>query len=249
VVKYRLPPELVHSYWKARDAWYDDLPERLSRPVRVCDYKIKAAVEWCKERLEHGPEKETGQRGGIVWHHHPEIGRWLCEYLKAAGVPFVYAPAGDKGNEAVFSPGLVVASFAHGVGKNLQHQCQQLFLEVRREGSVMEQTLGRTHRQGQKSDEVNADIFLSNGFDIAMFSAILHDADYVQSSTGQQQKLCYSTYDPVVPPTDPRLFQKLGLIKNPVQALRIRGYDQVTDNKQLADLCMRAAYQQEPEHA
>ena len=116
-------------------AWYDDLPERLSRPVRVCDYKIKAAVEWCKERLEHGPEKETGQRGGIVWHHHPEIGRWLCEYLKAAGVPFVYAPAGDKGNEAVFSPGLVVASFAHGVGKNLQHQCQQLFLAKARSWS------------------------------------------------------------------------------------------------------------------
>jgi hypothetical protein len=234
-VKYRLPRELFAAYKAARDAWYDDLPERLSKPVRICDYKVLAAVQWCKERVE---KKE----GGIIWFHHPAIGQWLCEYLKREGVPHTYAPSGDKGNEAVFNTGLVVASFSHGVGKNLQHQCKQLFLEVRREATVLEQTLGRTHRQGQKADEVHADIFLSNGFDIALFNAILHDADYIQSSVGQQQKLCYSVYDPIVPPTDSRLFQKLGLIQNPVEAMRIRGYDQITDNKTVADLCMRAAY-------
>ena len=211
--KCRIPSELIQAYHDQREARYDDLPERYSIPIRVCDYKIVAAVEWCKAIHKKGC-------GGLVWFHHPEVGRWIHERLEEAGIPHTAAFAGD--NEAAFNEGIVLASYAHGTGKNLQHQSHNLIVELRREAAVMEQMLGRTHRSGQKADDVRADVFVSNGFDVALFNAILSESDYIQSTTGQQQRLCYATYSPIIPPTHPRLAVRLGIIANDQEQRSVR---------------------------
>jgi hypothetical protein len=208
--KYDLPSDLVHAYLLQRAEGpdtYPDLPTRYTTPVRVCDYKIRSAVEWAEEHRK---------TGALMWYHHPEIGRWLAEYLTHADIPHTYAPAGE--NEKVFNPGLVVASYSHGTGKNLMHQAHNLYVELRREANTMEQSLGRTHRSGQQSDTVKASLLIGNGFDLAFFAGILNDADYMQSVTGQPQRLCFADYDPVVPPVSPRLMYKLGIIKNIVSS-------------------------------
>ena len=229
-----LPGWLVDAYRVQREEGphtYNDLPERFSMPVRVYDYKIKAAVEWAKEHQE-----------GIIWYHHPEIGRWVAELLKEADIPHTFAPAGE--NEKAYIPGTIVASFAHGTGKNLQHQGKNLFVELRREAAIMEQAIGRTHRSGQKADVVNVHMLIGNGFDLALFNAILKDADYIQSSTGQDQRLCYADYDPVIPPTNPRLMQKLGITKNIVDGITVEAWDEITPPtlKEVADLFRPIAY-------
>jgi hypothetical protein len=224
-----IPAHLVQAWADARNAHYPDLPERESVPVRVCRYKVDAAVAWAKENKE-----------GIVWYHHPEVGTWLCERLTEEGMTHTYAPAGE--NEKVFNPGLVVASMAHGTGKNLQHQCRQLFLEIRREASIMEQILGRTHRAGQMADEVYADLLISTGFDLALFNACLSDADYIQSSMGTTMKLCYATYNPVIPPTNPRLLLKLGIIDKLTSAASVDAFDQITDDDAVAAMVRPVAY-------
>jgi hypothetical protein len=203
--KFKISPEVVHAYQAQKEAWYDDLPERRSVPVRVCDYKIKAAVEWCRH---HAPQNKGP--GGIVWFHHPAMGKWLSEYLTAEGIEHTCAFAGQ--NEAPFKDGLVLSSYAHATGKNLQHQCRNLVLELRREAAVMEQMLARTHRSGQKADDVRGDLLISNGFDLALFGSILRDADYIQSTMGTMQRLCYATYAPPVPATSPRLAYRLGIV-------------------------------------
>jgi len=204
-IKYKLPVELVECYRAQKSASYDDLPQRKSRPIRICDYKVRATVQWAKAHVVSG-------EGGIMWYHHPELGRWCHEALTAAGIPHTFAPAGQ--NEAAFAPGLVLASYAHGTGKNLQHQRHNLIIEIRREASVMEQTLGRTHRSGQLADDVRVDVFVANGFDLSLFNAVLHDADYIQATMGQPQRLCFATYSPVIPPSDSRLMAKLGIIES-----------------------------------
>jgi hypothetical protein len=217
--KHKLPRELIEAYREQKEAWFDDLPERIGNPVRICDYKIRAAVEWAKAHLD---------TGGIIWVHHPEIMKWLHEHLVAAQVPHTMAMAGN--NEAPYAKGVVVASFAHCTGKNLQHQCHNLFLEIRREASIMEQTLGRTHRAGQKADDVRADVFISSGFDLALFNAIMRDSDYIQSTTGQAQRLCYATYSPMIPASNPRLAVRLGIVER-IEDARPRGvqaYDAIT---------------------
>lgn len=213
-----LPEELVQAYWDQYNQGphvYVDLPTRYSVPVRVCDYKLQAAADWAQDNKE-----------GLIWYHHPEIGRWMSEILTERCIPHTFAPAGE--NLTVKNPGLVVASYAHGTGKNLQHQHLNYFLELRREASVMEQTLGRTHRSGQEADTVDAWISVANGFDLAVFGAILRDADYAQSTFGQQWRLCFADYAPPVPPTNPRLAVKLGITKNYVDAIQHDVWDQIT---------------------
>jgi hypothetical protein len=197
------PSQLVESYWQQREAAHDDLPSRVSTPVRVHDYKVRAAVEWCKA---------LKGEGALVWFHHPVIGQWISELLTVEGVAHTCAFAGE--NEKAFAPGLVVLSYAHATGKNLQHQSRNLFVELRREAHMMEQGLGRTHRSGQLADEVRADIFVSNGFDLELFNNIVRDADYGQATTGTPQRLCYATYNPVIPPSNPRLALRLGIIRD-----------------------------------
>lgn len=201
--RFKLPKELIETYRAQKAATFDDLPQRKSRPIRICDYKVRGTVEWAKAHVDEG---------GLMWYHHPALGQWCHEYLLDAGVPHTFAPAGA--NEKAFTPGLVLASYAHGTGKNLQHQRHNLFVEIRREANIMEQTLGRTHRSGQKADDVRADVFVSNGFDLSLFNAVLHDADYIQSTMGQPQRLCFATYSPVIPPSDDRLMAKLGIIES-----------------------------------
>jgi len=218
---HRIHSSLIEAYVTQRDCGperYPDLPERYSIPVRVTDYKIKAAVTWAQNHQKSG---------GIMWYHHPEIGRWVHEALIAADIPHTYAPAGE--NEKAYAKGLVLASFAHGTGKNLQYQQHQnLFIELRREAYVMEQTLGRTHRSGQPKDSVRADLMIGNGFDLALFNGTLNDADYAQSTMGSQYRLCYATYDPVIPPINPRLMLKLGIIKNIVRTPATAAWEQIT---------------------
>ena len=231
---YPIPHRLIEAYRIQREEGphvYHDLPERFSVPVRIHNYKIKAAIEWAKEQKE-----------GIIWYHHPEIGRWVVELLKEQGIPHTFAPAGE--NEKAYKPGLVVASYAHGTGKNLQHQSRNLFVELRREAAIMEQTIGRTHRSGQSADVVNAHMLIGNGFDLALFNGILKDADYIQSTTGQRQRLCYADYDPIIPPINPRLMQKLGITKHIVSGMNIQAWEDITPPtiKEIADLFRPMAY-------
>ncbi len=223
--KVNLPAKLIGTYKAQKQVFYDDLPKRKSTPIRICDYKIRGVVEWCRAY-----QKE----GGLIWYHHPAVGEWISEYLTVAGIPHTCAKAGE--DKKAYLPGLVVASYAHATGKNLQHQSRNLVVELRREADKMEQMLGRTHRSGQKSDDVRVDVLISNGFDLALFNAILRDSDYIQSTTGMMQRLCYATYSPVVPTMSPRLAVRLGIVspQEAVRALAVPAYQTISDPETLS---------------
>lgn len=90
---------------------------------------------------------------GIVWTNHIAV----MQRLRKRG-HIVYA---SQQNEIVFETKTCVASIdAHKEGKNLQAFGRVLFAAVPRSGLTWEQALGRHHRQGQKRDEVTAEVFL-----------------------------------------------------------------------------------------
>lgn len=212
----------LYSLWKAKkDLEFDGMPERISEPVRICDYKIAHAVKWA-EKLLH---KTRGHEGAIIWAHHDDPGRWLADALKAAGLPYLWCPSESvrKGsNAAILDPKnadkIVVASMGgHGTGKNLQHFQHQFFLQFPRQADLLEQVLGRTHRNGQQADELCPATCNTTDFDHQNMWACLIDALYIHQTTGARQKAIYSSYNPL-----PRRF--------PADFLRERGF---TDVKQL----------------
>lgn len=206
----RLPAPLRAKWLAMKAADFPGRPERDSRAIRICDYKIMEALR--RVRAWEG--------GGLVWVHHIEMGQWAYEMFKADGLDVLHCPAGDEANKAICDPAnknkVVVASMsAHGTGKNLQHFQRQLFLQWPRSAVTAEQTIGRTHRNGQEADELVAETMQTTKFDELLFAACLNDAVYIQQTTGTRHKIVYCNYDPL-----PRVYSHA--------FLRARGFDPKT---------------------
>lgn len=206
-----VPLDLFDLWSAAKELEVEGMPTRDSRVVRLCDYKVKHALEWAE-----------GIKGGkIVWYHHNAIGDWLTEMAKERGMNPVHCHAGAAGSKRILDHAnadrLIIASItAHGTGKNLQHFEHTYFVQWPRPAIVAEQVLGRLHRNGQEADELLPQINTTTEFDALNFAACLNDALYIHQSTGNRQKLVYAGYDPL-----PTIF--------PSEVLRERGFQ----NRQL----------------
>lgn len=193
-------------YWKSLD--FEHRPERDRTAVRVCDFKIHAAVKWACE-IPHGT-------GAIIWVFNEEMGKWVYEALVASGVQAMHCPAGEHANAAILDHGnkhlKVVASLtAHGTGKNLQHFQHQYFVQWPRAAGHAEQCLGRTHRSGQEAEELVVYTCNTGEFDEINFAACLNDALYIHQ-TSTRQKLIYAVYNPL-----PRIFPSAVLFERGLQ--------------------------------
>lgn len=198
--------DLYELWKKAKDLEFPGMPKRDSIPVRVCDFKIKAVLDWAL----------NVDGGALIWYDHDELGVWTTEVLKDAGIDALHCPAGDRFNVAITDPAnwdkKIVATYnAHGTGKNLQAIQRQLFIQFPRQADLAEQVLGRTHRNGQMADELVAELMLTSEFDKINFGAALNDALYLHQTVGTRQKLIYANYDPLprIYPSD--FFRQRGL--------------------------------------
>lgn len=203
---------LYKTWCESKELEFEGMPQRISEPTRICDYKIEHAVRWAKEH----------PNGGLIWFYHDDIGRWVADRLKEEGINAIWCPSDSvrKGSNAVVEDPnnadriLVVSIGGHCTGKNLQHFQDQIFLQFPRESARAEQAIGRTHRNGQKADEVIVHTMNSILFDHLNLSACLVDALYIQQTTGTRQKLCYAGYNPL-----PKMY--------PEDFLRERGFTDV----------------------
>lgn len=183
--------EALYTAWRdMKLAEFDGMPERLSRPIRVCPYKIDAAVRWAAE-LEKG-------EGALIWYWHNEIGSWLFEELEKAGLNPLHCPAGPEGNTSIIDPAnhnrpIVASIGAHGTGKNLQALRRQIVVQWPRSAVAAEQMLGRVHRTGQTADELVVERLDTTWVDALNFAACLNDAAYIHF-TAVRQKLMYASY-------------------------------------------------------
>jgi hypothetical protein len=201
--------DVVAAYWEMKDRDFEGRPERDRVAVRVCPYKIDAAVQWAR----------NASPGAILWVWHREVAYWLVEALRAAGLDPLHCPAGkDKEISAVGDPDqggkgdrIVVASIgAHHVGKNLQAFKHQRYVQWPRDSKVAEQVLGRLHRVGQKEDHLDVVQTNTSIFDHVLFGACLNDALYTHQTTGLRQKLIFANYDPMPKIYSPEFLRERG---------------------------------------
>lgn len=189
--------DLYQAWLKKQESDFSGRIERLSVPVRVCDYKIKAAAAWAKD---------NAHTDGILWYYHQEVGAWLFEELRALGVPAVHCPGGKAANEFLTKPDaesrcrgkfLVCSLSAHGTGKNLQFLTDQCFVQLPPTELLMQQSVARTHRTGQKADVVECTTMVSNETDELHLAALLNDAMYVFETMASQRKVLIGTWNPM----------------------------------------------------
>lgn len=209
----------LYDFWRPmKDLEFAGMPERISEPVRVCDYKIQHTVTWAEQLMR----TTKGEQGALIWLHHDEPGRWLAGALEEAGLPVLWCPSESirpGSNAAILDPEnakrIVVANMGgHATGKNLQHFQHQLFLQFPRKADLLEQALGRTHRNGQQADELEPVTINTTDFDHQNMWACLIDSLYIHQTTGARQKAIYASYNPL-----PRRF--------PEDFLRERGFTDI----------------------
>jgi len=144
----------------------------------VSDFAINRAAKWMSERPK-----------GIVWSEHVEF---AIKLSKKTG--YNYFGSGKKAAvEILDHTGPMIASiFAHTEGKNLQDRyADNLFVSPPPSGKVWEQALGRTHREGQIEDQVNAEFFMYTSAQQKSFESAMEKARYTQETLGRQ-KLLYA---------------------------------------------------------
>lgn len=185
--KVEHPPHTKHRMTWASDCYLEwqrvkESAEPQTEAVWVDDYLIQDAGAWAQANV------------GLVWYTHAAFGERLASQ---AGLPF-FGP-GNEANVALLKErgdrSIVVSAKAHATGKNLQAWNHNLICNPSTSGKDWEQLLGRTHRTGQRADEVFAEVYRQTEEMREALDQAMRDARYVAQSTGQQQKLIYANRD------------------------------------------------------
>jgi len=174
-----MPVEEVYAAWKMIRPTF-----KINRvPVWYDDTAINYAVSWMKKKP------------GICWVAHRAFGERLAKISKA---PYFVAKGKrwrGKTHVEDWDPkdGSIICSIGSNKdGRNLQHSWHRsLVMSPPANGKDWEQMLGRTHRPGQKADEVTYTAYVACAEMLGAMQQAIDDAHYIESSQ-QRQKLLYA---------------------------------------------------------
>lgn len=170
---------------------YPDDP-RLREWLRVQDqYQFSVEARWLDTRVVEQAACWAVENNGIVWTNLVAVG----EELDRLGVLYYSDMGQNRYGQAIENArgGIAASIEANKEGRNLQHYNQNLVLTPPTTGTAWEQLLGRTHREGQKADEVSVEIFFGCTEHVNAFQQAKRDARYQQQVTGSPQKLLTAT--------------------------------------------------------
>lgn len=152
-----------------------------SVPVWISDFMVKDAVAWGTEAP------------GIIWYEHTALGEAIA---KAGGFKRYGAQEhGGADFERESGTKTVVASIdSYFKGVNLQYAYNRnLVTTPPASGERWEQFVGRTHREGQKADEVTVDCYLHTANYRNSLRQAIEEENYAEQTTGAKRKLLYGT--------------------------------------------------------
>ena len=157
----------------SRDAWLHE-SARIRQPPSAWTWIDHALVDHAAQWALRAP--------GVVWC---DVVAVASEISRRAGVP-LYGPGDGERILAETGRRSIVATIgSHGTGRNLQMFHRALVVAGLPTGSTWEQLLGRHHRAGQTEDVV-FEVYDTFAEDLEAARA---DADYIESTLGNQQRL------------------------------------------------------------
>lgn len=149
--KHKLAPVL--AAWKE----VEDKFTPNAVPVWVGNTALLHAAKWL-------------EGGGIAWTEHVAFGKKLA---LMTGLPYFgedgKSQDGRKSIVTFDGPACIASWEANGTGHNLQRYDRGLITSMWPTATIWDQTMGRQHRQGQKSDVVRFDVAISCRQDLAGF--------------------------------------------------------------------------------
>jgi len=208
--------EINHRWLNARSDWHSFAREVLQRRFKGIDSLLQVAQAaesgrvdfrtfeaWCAVRDEYKAVTEpvwvsdymikwvvdaVGKMGPtLVWVWHDAVGK----AVQRAGIEYI--GGGREGSIKVLdldgSKTVALSGPAHHTGKNLQMFSNNLLTTCPSSGMKYEQLLGRTHRIGQESDQVNLHVIANTPDLLHAMEKAREESAYIETTTGQMQKL------------------------------------------------------------
>lgn len=152
-------------------------PTPPTETVWVDDYLVRDALAWFRDHPT-----------GLIFYGE----KAMADALEAEGVP-VYG-GGTNPEELAGLRGAALSVASHRQGKNLQRHHECLILSFEPHAGNMEQLLSRTHRAGQKEDEVYWWYYAHTEPARQAITEARNKALYTQTTMGDPQRLCYAAW-------------------------------------------------------
>jgi hypothetical protein len=157
------------------------------RPNTIAVWHDDSALEWCAKWMRDG---------GIVWSEHHFFAQRLA---RETGAPY-YGPGGfnAKGEyiEDSNAKAIVASIDANRDGKNLQRQwCRNLFASPPDGWDAWQQAIARTHRPGQRADEVIVDFLLGCKEHYSAWVKAVAGTEAARDTVGAKPKLLLADLD------------------------------------------------------
>jgi hypothetical protein len=173
------------------------------------DHRWSVVPVWEDDCIIRRVESWAKKHDGLIWVSEVALGQRLEKDL---GLPYFHEMGLDSLKRSVESmdpdDGSVVVSVgSNSEGRNLQAWNQNLVISPPPTGTVWEQVIGRTHRQGQEADEVEVDVVIGCEVEMQCWKQAVRDAEYASNIEGPK-KLTYATIDQTfrVPSSDGALW-------------------------------------------
>jgi hypothetical protein len=179
-VRGEIPSEQYHEWRAIKDTFTPEIEH-----VWITDSVVKQLI------AEASREKAPP---AIVWIESVAVGL-ACHVL---GLPY-YGAEGKTPDrkrsilDADPSKPLAASINACGEGLNLQPWSRNLISSPISDAVKWEQMLGRTHREGQEADDVRLQVAMVSKAHSESWAKAIDHARYLESITGQQQKLLAAT--------------------------------------------------------
>jgi hypothetical protein len=178
------PPHTRHPLtWRSGtwEAWMSvrDTAHPETEVVWLSDYLLRDMIEWSKE-----------SQGGLIWTAHTATGH----ALDRSGIHY-YGEGAEASSQILTSEShlcYAVSMRAHHASKNLQQHHRNLIASITSDESMLEQLLGRTHRQGQRAAEVTADIYYFLPAHVDAWQTALTRARGITEREGGQRRLLHA---------------------------------------------------------
>lgn len=184
-----------YPLWAA-DTWpaWSSIKDKVYHEVETVwedDFLLKNVAAWAAEKP------------GIVWVEYPAFGHKLAQVTKLhyygggseASIELTRLAEAAREAKATSKVSIIASISAHGTGKNLQHAfCRNLLVTPSADNAQLEQTVGRTHREGQPEDEVDVFYFGHTPELVDALRKARMRARFVAETTGSPQKLVYGSW-------------------------------------------------------
>jgi hypothetical protein len=153
------------------------------QPTTVAEWIDDTCLRWAERWARH-------REPGIVWTWESAFANKLSE---RTGLPY-YGSKGLCGKKMIEDEQhTCIASIkANMTGRNLQQFARSLVVSAPPGNNVWEQLIGRTHRDGQRADEVVVDALFCCYEQWNVFRRAVRQAEYVERTMRQEQKLNFA---------------------------------------------------------